>query len=91
MGLKLNLSWFDKSTKEFVGEKYSEDLGENGSIIELLGLTIKDNINNGVFDVQNQWVRFLQPYFTELIEIKKYNYFISFDYADEWPDNNKQT
>ncbi|STT86529.1 Microcin-E3 immunity protein [Klebsiella pneumoniae] len=26
MGLKLNLTWFDKKTEEFKGEEYSKDL-----------------------------------------------------------------
>ncbi|MDH8061745.1 colicin E3-like toxin immunity protein, partial [Klebsiella pneumoniae] len=25
MGLKLNLTWFDKKTEEFIGEEYSKD------------------------------------------------------------------
>ncbi|MCB6166090.1 cloacin immunity family protein, partial [Klebsiella pneumoniae] len=28
MGLKLNLTWFDKKTEEFIGEEYSKDFGD---------------------------------------------------------------
>ncbi|MCZ5067733.1 colicin E3-like toxin immunity protein, partial [Escherichia coli] len=27
MGLKLNLTWFDKKTEDFKGEEYSKDFG----------------------------------------------------------------
>jgi len=84
MGLKLNIVWFDKKTEDFIGEEYSNDLGEDGSIIESLGLPLKDNINNGGFDVEKSWVPLLQPYFTNKIEIEKYLYQVSFDYRDVW-------
>lgn len=82
MGLKFNLTWFDKKTEEFNGEEYSKDFGDDGSIIESLGMPLKDNINNGCFDVKTEWVSILQPYFKNVIEIRKYNYFVSFDYRD---------
>ncbi|MDZ0717944.1 cloacin immunity family protein, partial [Klebsiella pneumoniae] len=47
MGLKLRLTWFDKKTEEFKGEEYSKDFGDDGSVIESLGMPLKDNINNG--------------------------------------------
>lgn len=84
MGLKLDLTWFDKKTEDFLGEEYSKDLGEDGSVIESLGLPLKDNINNGGFDVEKNWVSFLQPYFHHKIEIDKYWYQVSFDYRDVW-------
>ncbi|WP_440491585.1 colicin E3-like toxin immunity protein, partial [Serratia nevei] len=62
MGLKLHIQWFEKSSEEFQGEEYSKDLGDDGSIIESLGIPLKDNINNGVFDVEKLWVPLLQPY-----------------------------
>ncbi len=52
MGLKLNIVWFDRKSEEFIGEEYSGDLGDDGSVIEKLGLPIQDNINNGGFDVK---------------------------------------
>ncbi|MHB2822570.1 colicin E3-like toxin immunity protein, partial [Klebsiella pneumoniae] len=55
MGLKLDLTWFDKKTEEFKGEEYSKDFGDDGSVIESLGMPLKDNINNGCFDVKNEW------------------------------------
>lgn len=91
MGLKLNLSWFDKSTEVCIGEEYSTDLGEDGAVIELLGLPIKGTVNNGEFRIKPEWVDILQPYFKHKIKYDYYDYFVSFDYADDWPDNNKQT
>ncbi|WP_114507885.1 colicin E3-like toxin immunity protein, partial [Klebsiella pneumoniae] len=72
MGLKLNLTWFDKKTEEFIGEEYSKDFGDDGSVIESLGMPLKDNINNGGFDVEKSWVPLLQPYFKNKIEVDKY-------------------
>lgn len=84
MGLKLDLTWFDRKTEEFLGEEYSKDFGEDGSVIESLGLPLKDNINNGGFDVEPEWVALLQPYFKNKIEVDKFWYQISFDYRDVW-------
>ncbi|UBX30952.1 colicin E3-like toxin immunity protein [Arsenophonus apicola] len=91
MGLKLQLSWFDKSTEVCIGEEYSIDLGENGTVIELLGLPIKGTINNGAFDIAMNWIKILQPYFNHKIKYDYYDYFVSFVYREDWPDNNKQT
>ncbi|BEN30138.1 colicin E3-like toxin immunity protein [Serratia marcescens] len=84
MGLKLHIQWFEKSSEEFQGEEYSKDLGDDGSIIESLGIPLKDNINNGVFDVEKLWVPLLQPYFYNGIVLDRYLYQISFDYNDNW-------
>ncbi|MBP1130374.1 hypothetical protein JOE25_001933 [Serratia sp. PL17] len=82
MGLKLRLEWFDKKTELLVGKEYSKDFGDNGSVIEDLGLPLKDNINNGGFDVDKSWVPLLQTHFKNEIELEKYWYQISFDYHD---------
>jgi len=82
MGLKLRLAWFDKKSEFIVWEECSKDFGDDGSVIERLGLPLKDNINNGDFDVEKNWVPLLQPYFANKIEIEKYLYQASFDYRD---------
>lgn len=84
MGLKLRLEWFDRKTELLVGKEYSKDLGDDGSVIESLGLPLKDNINNGGFDVEKKWGPLLQPYFKNKIDVDEYWYQISFDYRDEW-------
>lgn len=84
MGLKLRLEWFDRKTELLVGKEYSKDLGDDGSVIESLGLPLKDNINNGGFDVEKKWAPLLQPYFKNNIDVDEYWYQISFDYRDEW-------
>ncbi|EPH3139438.1 colicin E3-like toxin immunity protein, partial [Klebsiella pneumoniae] len=38
MGLKLHIHWFDKKTEEFKGGEYSKDFGDDGSVIESLGM-----------------------------------------------------
>ncbi|PAU99272.1 hypothetical protein CBG25_20185 [Arsenophonus sp. ENCA] len=87
MGLKLRLSWFEKTADDIAGEEYSRDLRDDGSVIEQLGLTIEDNVNNGEFNVKSHWVTVLNPYFNHKIQYDKYDYFVSFDYADEWPED----
>ena len=82
MGLKLRLEWFDRKSELLVGKEYSKDFGENGDVIEALGLPLKDNINNGGFNVKKEWVSVLQPHFEKLIEVEKYWYQVSFDYRD---------
>ncbi|CAI0854712.1 Microcin-E3 immunity protein [Serratia quinivorans] len=84
MGLKLRLEWFDKKTELLVGKEYSKDFGDNGSVIEKLDLSLKDNINNGGFDVEKSWVPLLQSHFENKIELEKYWYQISFDYRTNW-------
>ena len=84
MGLKLNLTWFDKINSDFKGEEYSKDFGDDSSVIENLGMPLKDNINNGVFEVKPEWVSLLQPYFKSKIELDKHKTFVSFDYRDVW-------
>ncbi len=85
MGLKLHINWFDKTTEEFKGGEYSKDFGDDGSVIERLGMPLKDNINNGWFDVIAEWVPLLQPYFNHQIDIYDNEYFVSFDYRDgDW-------
>ena len=82
MGLKFHIHWFDKKTEEFKGGEYSKDFGDDGSVIESLGMPLKDNINNGCFDVKNEWVSLLQPYFKHKINLSDSSYFVSFDYRD---------
>lgn len=82
MGLKLRLTWFDKKTSDFKGEEYSKDFGDDGSVIESLGMPLKDNINNGEFDLKKEWVALLQPFFKNQIKPDLDNYYIAFDYRD---------
>ncbi|SXG98010.1 colicin E3-like toxin immunity protein [Klebsiella variicola] len=84
MGLKLRLEWFNKQTDLLVGKEYSKDFGDDGSVIESLGIPLKDNINNGGFDLEESWIPLLQSHFKNKIETDKNLYQISFDYRDSW-------
>ena len=84
MGLKLRIQWFDKLTELGEGGERSSDLGEDHSIIESLGLPTKNTINNGCFNVPNEWTPVLQPYFKHSINLEKYDYTIAFDHSDKW-------
>lgn len=84
MGLKINLTWFDKRNEDFVGEEYSPDLGDDDTIIKQTVNPNDNIINNGGFDVIPAWVSYLQEYITHKIELDKYTYQVSFDYRDQW-------
>lgn len=85
MGLKLRLTCFDKKTGDLKGKEYSKDFGDDGSVIESLGMPLKDNINNGEFDMKMEWVPLLQPFFKNKIKPDVNNCYIAFDYRDgDW-------
>ncbi|UZE24719.1 cloacin immunity family protein [Pseudomonas sp. B21-056] len=84
MGLKLRLEWFSKQTESYEGEEYSKDLGEDGTVMEALGIPFENNINNGGFNVPQEWVKILQSYFQHPIDCSSYIYQASFDYRDSW-------
>ena len=85
MGLRLRLQWFDKLTELGVGKEYSSDFGDDASIMtDGLGIPTKDIVNNGSFELINNWIKYLQPHFTHNINLSLYDYFVSFDYRDKW-------
>jgi hypothetical protein len=84
MGLKIRLEWYDKQTEMGQGEELSTDFGDDGSVIEALGLPIENNINNGGFNVTPDWVSTLQPHFLHVIRLPFYDYQVSFVYRDNW-------
>lgn len=84
MGLRARLEWYDKKTEVGEGEELSKDFGDDGSLIEALGLPIANNINIGGFDVKTEWIDVLQTHFKHAIEFSSYDYQISFVYRDRW-------
>jgi hypothetical protein len=84
VGLKVRLDWYDKKTDVGVGEELSKDFGDDGSVIEALGIPIENNINHGGFNVTNDWTNILQTHFTHTINLALYDYQVSFDYCDHW-------
>ncbi|WP_285417263.1 colicin E3-like toxin immunity protein [Pseudomonas sp. efr-133-TYG-5] len=84
MGLKLRLNWYEKISEQPVGKEYSADLGDDGSIIEALGLMAESEIYDGGFDVRTDWVSRLQPFFTHKFDESIYDYQIAFRYRKSW-------
>ena len=80
MGLEVELSWYDKKTEFIVEDETSEDFGNDCTIVETLGLSIKKNVNNGCFDVGREWLTTLQPLFEHRIDLNEFNYQVSFNY-----------
>lgn len=81
MGLELRLEWYDTATLEFQGEETSKDLGDDESVLNALGIPVEGNINNGGFNVVEQWVATIQPYFQHQIALSTNDYQVSFDYS----------
>jgi hypothetical protein len=84
MGLKIVLEWYDKRTAIGQGEEFSNDLGDDESVLNALGIPVENNINNGGFDVLGNWVDIIQPFFQHPIAIDIYDYQIAFEYSDNW-------
>jgi hypothetical protein len=84
MGLKVRLRWFDKETEVLLGTEYTKDFGNDFAVLDDLSLSMRRDVNNGNFDVDDGWVEILQPYFKNTLELSKYDYQVSFDYRDIW-------
>ncbi|KMK23085.1 cloacin [Pluralibacter gergoviae] len=85
MGLKLHTQWFDKVSEELIDEEYSKDFGDTDSIIdETVNPGDENIINNGVFDLNKEWIPIIQKHIGHKIDLNKYDYQISFDYRDKW-------
>ncbi|WP_192559953.1 colicin E3-like toxin immunity protein [Pseudomonas allokribbensis] len=81
MGLELRLEWYNTATQQFQGEESSQDLGDDESVLNALGIPVEGNINNGSFNVVEKWVATIQPYFQHQIALSINDYQISFDYS----------
>lgn len=84
MGLKLTLEWYDKQTEIYQGEEFSDDLGDDESVFDALGIPVENNVNNGGFNVSSHWTTIIQPYFRHSIEPTNHDYQLSFDYRENW-------
>ena len=82
MGLKVRLEWFDRTTERLRGTEDSADLGDDYSLISKLGLSAAEDINNGMFDLQKEWLPLIKTYFSHEIALSESDYFIAFDYED---------
>ncbi|MBV6822555.1 colicin E3-like toxin immunity protein [Pseudomonas sp. PD9R] len=84
MGLRIRLEWYDKNTELGEGEELSKDFGDDGYVIEELGMRVENNINNGGFDVISSWISVLQPHFHHALDLYSYDYQVAFVYRDKW-------
>jgi len=82
MGLKVRLEWFDKTTDLLSGTEHSSDLGDDQSVISKLGLSVDEDVNNGMFELRREWLSVLQTYFSHKITLSESDYFIALDYED---------
>ncbi|MCX9152788.1 MULTISPECIES: colicin E3-like toxin immunity protein [Pseudomonas] len=82
MGLKVRLEWFDRTTKWLSGREDSADLGNDYSVISKLGLSVNEDVNNGMFELRQEWLSLIQAYFSHEIVFSESDYFIAFDYED---------
>lgn len=84
MGVKLRLDWYDKKTELGAGKEYSNDRGDNLSVITALNLESEPEIYDGGFDVRAEWIPIIQPFFAHPIEPKIFDYQIAFRYRTNW-------
>jgi hypothetical protein len=74
---KISLAWYDKETELGERVEWPQDFGDDGSMIEALGMPMENNINNGGFDVIAHWASTLQPHFHS-IRMSSYDYHVAF-------------
>lgn len=82
MGLKVRLEWFDKTTQLIRGAESSADQGDDYSAVTTLGLSIEEDVNNGIFELRQDWLSNVQPLFSHEIALSESDYFVAFDYED---------
>ncbi|AZE96456.1 hypothetical protein C4J95_4400 [Pseudomonas orientalis] len=82
MGLKVRLEWFDRTTEWLSGTEDSADLGNDYSVISKLGLSVDEDVNNGMFELQREWLSVIQAHFSHEIVLLENDYFIAFDHED---------
>lgn len=80
MGLKVRLAWYNKSTGLGEGKELSSDFGDDVAILVQLNLSAEQDINNGEFNVKDDWLPVLQPLFVHYINLDAFDYQVSFNY-----------
>ena len=80
MGLIVRLEWFDRTTEWLRGTENSADLGNDYSVISKLGLSVDEDVNNGMFELRREWLSLIQTHFAHEIALSESDYFIAFDY-----------
>ncbi|MQT33829.1 cloacin [Pseudomonas helleri] len=80
MGLKVRLAWYNKSTGLGEGKELSSDFGDDVAVVVRLNLSTEHDINNGEFNVSDDWLTILQPLFMHYIDLSAFDYQVSFNY-----------
>lgn len=80
MGLKVRLAWYNKSTGLGEGKELSSDFGDDVAILVQLNLSVEQDINNGEFNIKDDWLAILQPLFVHCINLDAFDYQVSFNY-----------
>ncbi|MBW4795192.1 colicin E3-like toxin immunity protein [Pseudomonas tolaasii] len=85
MVMKIRLRWYEKHSNDLKADEYSADIDDADSVFEALGLSEETAIYADVFNVLQNWITTLQPYFQHAIEPSLFDYQISFRYQGTWP------
>ncbi|MCU1726608.1 cloacin immunity family protein [Pseudomonas sp. 7P_10.2_Bac1] len=80
MGLKVRLAWYSKRTELGEGKELSSDFGDDVAILVQLNLSAEQDVNNGEFDVKDDWLIILQPLFVHCVNLDAFDYQVSFNY-----------
>jgi len=78
MNLQLTLEWFDKKDEVLISEETSDNLEDGGTLIIKLGLPFDWRVYYGGYNVSEQWVAYLQPFFSHKIDVLKFDYQLVF-------------
>ena len=78
MSYKLRLQWFNKKNSEGEGKEFSAILDDSVFFLDDIGLSDEPQIYDGVYNVRDEWLSYIQPYFKHIINFQHYDYQIAF-------------
>jgi len=78
MAYKMRLQWFNKESCDGEGKEFSAVLDDSVFFLDKLGLSDEPQIYDGSYDVKDEWLLYIQPYFQHQINLQHYDYQLSF-------------
>ncbi|EIC86324.1 colicin E3-like toxin immunity protein [Serratia sp. M24T3] len=78
MSYKMRLQWFNKENFDGEGKEFSAILDDNVYLLDKLGLSTEPRIYDGAYNISNEWLYYIQPYFQHQINLQQYDYQLAF-------------
>ncbi|MDF7681167.1 colicin E3-like toxin immunity protein [Enterobacteriaceae bacterium ESL0689] len=73
--------WYNKENFENEGYDISAILDNSICFLDALGLANDSRIYDGGYDVKENWLQYIQPYFQHQIDLQQYDYQLAFRYV----------